>query len=105
MDPALVIDKVFDAGADVTFGTDPAAGLVVPGWREANALLISEGVNLHLAPGMRLIMCDEVGGNRITGTFEELQAAGMTSPFPIPVSRLTVQLRGLASIFIHFLET
>jgi hypothetical protein len=101
----LVVDKVFDAGADVTLGTDLAAALVVSGWREPNTLLISKGVSLHLAPGMRLIMCNEVGGNRVAGTFEELQAAGITSPIQIPVSRLTVQLRGIASVFIHFLET
>jgi hypothetical protein len=105
VDGDLVVHKVFDAAADVTLGTDLAAALVVPGWREPNTLLISKGVSLHLAPGMRLIMCDEVGGNHVAGTFEELQAAGITSPIQIPVSRLTVQLRGIASVFIHFLET
>jgi hypothetical protein len=105
MGGGLVVDKVFDAGSDVTLGTDLAAALVIPGWREPNTLLISKGVHLHLAAGMRLNTCDELGGNHVVGTFEELQAAGITSPIQIPVSRLTVQLRGIASVFIHFLET
>ena len=66
--------------------------------------MISRGILLHLAPGMRLIMCDETGGQRVTGTFEEPQATGMTFPTPIPVSRLNVRVQPGVLALVLFVE-
>ena len=100
----IVAERTFDPGADVVLGSDPAAGLAVPGWRGPSVVLISRGTLLHLAAGMRLIMCDEAGGQRVTGTFEELQATRMTFPTPIPVSRLNVRVQPGVLAFVLFVE-
>jgi hypothetical protein len=100
---AIVTERTFSPGADVVLGADASAGLVVPGWLGPNVLLISQGTFLHLAPKMRLVMCDEDGGHRVTGTYEELQAQGVTFPISIPVSRLNIRLREGTSAYVHFL--
>jgi hypothetical protein len=101
---ALVLERTFDAGTDVWLGADTSAALFVRQWSGPNTLLISGGVLLHLAPGMRLIMCDEAGGHWVAGTFEELQENGMTWPLQIPVSRLNIRVQEGISVFVEFMD-
>jgi hypothetical protein len=93
----IVHERVFEAGADVTIGADEAAGLVVPSWVGPPLLLISGGNLLHLAPGMRVNMCDEAGGARIIGTFEELTARGEALPIAIQLRRMNIRVRDAGS--------
>jgi hypothetical protein len=66
----LVIEKVFDARRDVTIGGDASAGLLVTPWTGPTLLLISgDDLLLHLQPGMRLIMCNDDGSERLDGEF------------------------------------
>ncbi|MBX3188621.1 MAG: hypothetical protein KF819_16510 [Labilithrix sp.] len=99
---AIVAEYVFAPGADVTLGADDTAALRVRGWSGASIRLIERGLLLHFSPGMRLIMCDEAGGRRVTGTFEELRDQGMLFPMTITVSRLNVRVRDGISVFIEF---
>jgi 8-oxo-dGTP pyrophosphatase MutT (NUDIX family) len=100
----LASEGVSLPGADVVLAEDERAGLVVPGWNGPNLLLISRGTHLHLGPGMRLLMCDEAGGQRVCGELEELQGDGMTFPLEIPVSRLNVRVQDGVSVFVEFIE-
>ena len=105
-DAVLVTEKVFDAGADVTIGGDESAALVVAGWAGPTLLLIlGEDRLLHLQPGMRLIMCNDDGSERVDGEFEELVAKGMVPPLQITVrSRLNIRVRKGISVFAHYLS-
>jgi hypothetical protein len=76
----VVVERTFDPGADVTVGADDGATLVVPGWVGPPLCIFSEGVNLHLGPGMHLHMCHDRGEDRIQGTFEDLVDAGIAFP-------------------------
>ena len=99
----IVDERTFPPGADVTIGADPNAGLVVPGWAGAAVLLISGGTLLNLSPGMRVNMCDDHGGERIVGTFDELFAAGVTMPIPLNRRRVNVRVREGVSVFTKYL--
>lgn len=99
---ALVVNAVLEPGTDVCLAADEANGLPVPGWSEPPLVVVSGGTLLHLGPGMRLIMCDEAGDRRVTGTFEELQEAGMTFPTTVPVSRLNVRAREGVTVLLEF---
>jgi hypothetical protein len=101
--PGLVAEGMFLPGAEVVLGADKSAGLVVPGWSGPTVLLISRGTHLHLGPEMRLLMCDEAGGHRVCGEFEELQQ-GMRFPLEIPVSRLNVRVQEGVSVFVELTE-
>jgi hypothetical protein len=98
----IVHERVFDAGGDVTIGADEAAGLVVPSWVGPPVLLISGGSLLHLAPGMRVNMCDDAGGARIVGTFEELIARGEAMPIPIQLRRMNIRVRQGFSVLTDY---
>jgi hypothetical protein len=97
----LAVNTILDPGSDVTLAADETAGLAVPGWSEPPLVLISGGTLLNLGPGMRLIMCDEAGGRRVAGEFEELCASGMSFPMPVLVSRLNIRVRKGASVFVE----
>lgn len=97
---SIVVERTFDAGADISLGGE-AAGLVVPGWTGPTVLLMTGGNLLHLEPGMRLHMCHDNGEDRVVGTFEELAAKGITSPIQITVSKLNIRVR--ISVFTHYL--
>lgn len=103
-DAVLVIEKIFDAGTDVTIGGDPSAALVVTPWSGPTLLLISgKDLLLHLQPGMRLIMCNDDGSERVDGEFEELAAKEMVPPLQITVrSRLNIRVRKGISVFAHY---
>lgn len=91
-DNRIVAERTFDAGADVTVGGDESASLVVPGWSGPPLCIFSNGVNLHLAPGMRLHMCHDAGEDRVRGTYEELSEAGMTFPLRVTVSKSNIRV-------------
>ena len=104
-DAVLVIEKVFDAGTDVTIGGDASAALLVTPWSGPTLLLISaKDLLLHLQPGMRLIMCNDDGSERVEGEFEEFVTKGMVPPLQITVrSRLNIRVRKGMSVFAHYL--
>src|ERR1700691_1730045 len=73
----IVAEGTFEPGSDISLGlSSPEATLAVPGWTGRDLLLLSDGVSLHLGPGMRVVMCHDNGEDRIEGTFEELSARG-----------------------------
>jgi hypothetical protein len=98
---SLVVERTFDAGADVTVGADESAALVVPGWVGPSLCVFSKGVNLHLGPGMRLHLCHDEGEDRVHGTFEELTDAGFTFPLRLTVSKLNIRVRDGVAVFAH----
>lgn len=98
----IVAERTFDAGADVTVGGDDSAPLVVPGWVGPPLCIFSNGVNLHLAPGMRLHMCHDEGEDRVQGTFEELTEAGMTFPLRVTVSKFNIRVREGFAVFAQY---
>jgi hypothetical protein len=99
----IVAERIFAPGEDVTLGGDTTAALVVPGWEGPPLRLVSEGLNLHLAPGMRLNMCHDGGEDHVIGTFEELSASGFGFPLRITVSRLNIGVRPGISVFVKYL--
>jgi hypothetical protein len=99
---ALVVNTILDPGTDIALAADETAGLRIPDWSEPPLVLISGGSLLHLGPGMRLIMCDEQGGRRVTGEFEELRRLGMSFPMPVPVSRLNIRARTGVTVLVEF---
>lgn len=99
----IVTERIFVAGSDVTLGRDADAGLVVSGWSGPPLRLISEGVLLHLEPGMRLHMCHDRGEDRVQGTFEELIARGVVFPLRVTVSKLNIRVREGTSVFAKYL--
>lgn len=101
---SFAVNTVLAPGTDVTLAATAAEGLAVPGWSGPPLLVVSAGTLLHLGPGMHLIMCDEEGGRRVTGEFEELQSAGMIFPLTVPVSRLNIRVREGISVLLEFVE-
>jgi hypothetical protein len=99
----IVAEGTFEPGENVTLGGDATAALVVPGWEGRPLRLVSEGLNLHLAPGMRLNMCHDGGEDHVIGTFEELSARGFRFPLRITVSRLNIGVRPGISVFAKYL--
>lgn len=94
------VERSFDAGEGITIGSDPE-GLVIPGWAGESVVLIS-GDSLHLRPGMRVNMCDDVGGDRLVGEFEELAEAGTQSKvIPIRGRRINVRVSAGITVFIQ----
>lgn len=98
----IVVERIFSPGANVTVGNDERAELVVPTWVGPPLCVLSDGVNLHLGPGMRLIMCHDEGEDRVDGTFDELTASGMTFPLRITVSKLNIKVREGVSVFAQY---
>lgn len=99
----IVASRVYPAGATVTLGGPGSAGLVVPRWTLGELTLISEGALLHLTPGMHVNMCDDDGGGRVRGTFEELTEAGLSFPMEVRVCKLNVRARADVSVFVRYL--
>jgi hypothetical protein len=95
----VVAERVFEPGADVTLGGDAEAGLVIPGWVGPPLGLFTNGVLLHLEPGMRLHMCHDEGEDRVQGTFEELSARGILFPLRVTVSKLNIKVREGIAVF------
>lgn len=86
----VVEETILEPGSEVSLGADASATLVWQGWAGPTVLIVEAGALLRLGPGMRIHMCDEAGGRRVKGTFEELLAQGITFPMPVPVSRLNI---------------
>jgi hypothetical protein len=102
-DARIVAEGIFEPGDDVTLGAAASATLIVPEWEGPPLRLVSEGLYLHLAPGMRVNMCNDGGEDHVIGTFEELSARGFTFPLRITVSKLNISVRPGLSVFAKYL--
>jgi hypothetical protein len=100
---AIVARRMFDAGSDVTVGSDPSDAVVVANWSGPSVRIIQQGRLLDLRPGMRIHMCGDGGEGRVYGDFEELLERGFELPLPITVSRLNITLRPRLSMFVSYL--
>ena len=99
----IVFESIFPSGVDLIAGHDEGANLWLPSWVGPNALILSDGHLLHLAPGMRVHMCHDEGEDRVQGEYEELLAIGMTFPFPINVAGLNIRMQEGITLFGRFL--
>ncbi len=99
----IVASKVFEPGSWVTLGRRANASLAFREWGGPDLLLISNGSLLHLEPGMRVDMCDDGGGGRVKGTFEELHEIGIETPIRVRVCKLNIGVRDGISVFARFL--
>lgn len=90
-------------GSDVRIGRGDNATVVVEEWPAEALTLISDGIYLHLQPGMSLHMCHDNGEDRVRGSYEELVSKGMCPPILINVSKLNISIGAGVSVFVKYL--
>ena len=96
---SLVVEAALERGNDVIVGAAPPATVCLQGWSEP-PMLVVDGEDLLLRPGMRVNMCGPAGENRIVGTFEELFDGDGVRRIAIGNRRVNVCVNARFTLFI-----